>query len=135
MQPDAARKGSVSAMILDTEGNPVPGGSLALLQVAEAVYEEGNNRFVFKEAFADCGLDLEEIGLEGSGAPDLAGKLALWAEDKGIEGPVLDIDEEGRACFGDLPLGLYLLIQKETADGFEGIHPFLVTVPLWTDRS
>lgn len=130
-RPDHARKGSVTAEIRDTDGCAVPGGSLTVIAVADAVYEDGNDLLVFKEAFDGCGLDLSGIGREESGAPGLAEELADWARKKGIEGREEEIDAQGRAVFKDLSLGLYLFVQKTPADGYESIHPFLVTVPLW----
>ncbi|MBQ3974458.1 MAG: hypothetical protein II628_09860 [Lachnospiraceae bacterium] len=130
-QPDYSRKGSVRVMVRDADGSIVPGGSLTVIPVADAVYEDGNNYFVFREEFADCGLDLEEIGTEESGAPELAEKLAAWAQEKGIEGREQAVDEAGEAVFEGLSLGLYLFLQKVPADGYESLRPFLVTVPLW----
>ena len=130
-QPDHTRKGSASVYIREADGKAVPGGSITIFTVADAVFEGGNNLFVCREEFAACGLDLQRIDPEGSGAPDLARELADWALEKGIEGREKEIDENGRAVFEDLSLGLYLFIQKTPAIGYECVQPFLVTVPLW----
>ena len=40
------------------------------------------------------------------------------------------IGEEGNVIFENLPVGLYLLIQTEAAEGYNAVSPFLVSVPL-----
>jgi pilin isopeptide linkage protein len=99
--------------------------------VADAVYDDGNNLFVYREEFAECGLDLLRIDSEENGAPELAEELATWAGEKALAGTDMEIDKDGKAVFEELPLGLYLFIQKTPAEGYESVHPFLVTVPMW----
>ena len=129
-QPDYTKKGSVSVEIRESDGSTVPGGTLTMIPIADAVADDGNNIFVFKEGFTDCGLDLQRIEAEENGAPTLAEELAAWASEKGIEGTDKAIDQAGKAVFEDLSLGLYLFIQNTPAEGYESVHPFLVTVPL-----
>jgi pilin isopeptide linkage protein len=102
-----------------------------MIPVADAVYDDGNNLFVYREEFAECKLDLTRIETEESGAPELAEELVAWVTENGLEGTEKKIDEEGKAFYEDLSLGLYLFIQKTAAEGYECVHPFLVTVPLW----
>ena len=130
-QPDYTKKGSVTVAIREADGTAVPGGTLTVIPVADAVYDDGNNLFVYTEEFAECGLDLQRIDAEENGAPGLAEELAAWAGEKGIAGTDKEIDKDGKAVFEELPLGLYLFIQKTPAEGYESVHPFLVTVPLW----
>lgn len=130
-QPDYTKKGSVSVDIKEADGTAVAGGTLTIIPVADAVYDDGNNLFVFKEGFEGCELDLGKIDLEKSGAPELAEELAAWVEQKGIAGKEKEIDGNGKVVFEELGLGLYLFIQKKTAESYENVHPFLVTVPMW----
>lgn len=130
-QPDYTRTGSVTLDIREADGTVVPGGSLIIIPVADAVYEDGNNLFVYREEFAECGLDIARIEEEDNGAHELALELAAWASEKGIEGTEKEIDEQGHVQFEELPLGLYLFIQKTPAESYECLHPFLVTVPIW----
>ena len=130
-QPDYTRTGSVSVTVKEADGTAVPGGSLIIIPVADAVYEDGNNLFVYKEAFAECGLEISRIEGEENGAPALAGELAAWAAEKEIEGTEKEIGKEGKVLFEELPLGLYLFVQKTPAESYECLHPFLVTVPIW----
>ena len=40
------------------------------------------------------------------------------------------VNDSGIAVFGDLKAGLYLIVQKQAAEGYDAIQPFLVTVPI-----
>lgn len=102
-----------------------------MIPVADAVCEDGNNFFAYKEGFKSCGITLDGIDLEESGAPEAAGELAAWVREKGMEGTKKEIDESGSVSFEDLDLGLYLFVQDEAAEGHDLLRPFLVTVPLW----
>ncbi len=130
-QPDYTKKGSVTVDIREADGKTVAGGSLTVIPVADAAYDGGNNLFVYREEFAECGLDLQRIDAEENGAPGLAEELAAWVGEKGLTGTEREIDKDGKVVFEELPLGLYLFIQKTPAEGYESVHPFLVTLPLW----
>lgn len=129
-QPDYTKKGSVTVEIRESDGSSVGGGTLTVIPVAEAVYDNGDNIFVFNEGFAGCGLDLGRLDSEISGASELAEEFAAWTTEKKIAGTEKEINEAGRVVFNNLDLGLYLFIQNTPAEGYESVHPFLVTVPL-----
>lgn len=61
--------------------------------------------------------------LEGSSLPvGGAGTHAVISAHRGLP--------SGIAVFGDLKAGLYLIVQKQAAEGYDAIQPFLVTVPI-----
>ena len=130
-QPDYTKTGSVAVDIVTAKGNTVAGGKLTLYRVADAVADNGNNLLEFTEDFADCGLSLDGIEDEDTGAPSLALALAEYVEEKGIKGTELSVDDKGHADFEDLTLGLYLIVQSEANEEYAPIRPFLVTVPIW----
>ena len=130
-QPDYTKTGSVAVDIVTAKGNTVAGGELTLYRAAGAVYKDGDNVFEFTEEFKDCGLSLNGIEEEESGAPSLAIKLAAYAEEKGLKGTAANVDGKGHTDFTDLPLGLYLIVQSEANEDYVPISPFLVTVPMW----
>lgn len=123
--PDMSRTGSIS-LDLTWQGEAVPGGSLTLYTVAlgrlvnEVAYE-----LELTEAFAECGVSLENLS-----SPETAQALAQWAAEREIPGTTAEIDENGHVAFEQLPLGLYLLVQEDPAEGFDKLRPFLVTVPV-----
>ena len=130
-QPDYGRTGSIAVDIHTSEGQSVPGGTLTLYLVADAVYDDGNNVFVFTDEFRACGLDLAEIAEEDNGAPEMSATLATYASKRNLKGTVVPVGNTGRAVFKNLKLGLYLVVQEQPASGYLAIAPFSVTVPMW----
>ena len=130
-QPDYSRTGSISVDIRTLSGDPVPGGTVTLYCVAEAVYNDGDNIFVFTDAFRGCGLDLAAIDTEDSGAPELAARLAKYAKLQRIRGTKAEVGRNGHVEFTGLQLGLYLVVQDKAPDRYYPITPFCVTIPMW----
>ena len=130
-QPDYTRTGSVAVDIATAKGNTVSGGKLSIYRIADAVYENGDNLFVFTKDFEDCGLSLDGIEDEETGAPELAKEFADYVEEKSLKGTEIEVDDKGHVDFKDLSLGLYLILQSEENEEYAPISPFLITVPLW----
>lgn len=124
--PDLGRNGSISVTMKDTQtGQIVPGGSIMLIQVADAVKEDADYRFQYTAEFDGCRFRLDEIQSE-----ELAVNLAEYADKKGITGTVREIASDGTVSFGNLQTGLYLLVQQTAAQGYNAVTPFLVSVPM-----
>lgn len=128
-RPDFSRTGSISVTIKDQDGRPVTGGSLEMICVALAVRVDGNDRFEYTEEFAGCTEKLDDDGITRNGSPRLAAALKKFADSKGISGETQDLDSEGMVKYGDLKLGLYLIAQKNEAEGYSSVEPFLVSIP------
>jgi len=127
-EPDPTRTGSIS-ITMTCEGQPVPGGSLTLYQVAQVHEENGADySFVYPPEYADCGVSLEQ--LEDSAT---AKALADYAVEKQFSGTKKVIDDQGLISFTNLELGLYLLVQEEPAKGYLPLNPFLVSVPAYKE--
>lgn len=122
--PDLERRGSVS-VTMEYDGEAVCGGSLSLYHVGDAEEKDGNYSFVLTGDFAESGADLSDIS-----APGLAKELAEFAERNSLTGTTIEAGEDGCVVFSDLEVGLYLILQKEAAQGYNRISPFLVTVPI-----
>lgn len=112
--------GSIN-ITMNYRGEVVSGGTLTLYFVADAGMD---SYFYGSSSFAGCGYSLGNIYSES-----LADNLADYANNKGIQGSTLTIDENGKASFTGLKEGLYLLVQNEAAMGFNEVNPFLVTIP------
>lgn len=126
---DFGRKGKISVTIRNrATDKPVGGGSLTIYKVADAVADDRGgcvfdaSRTDFKSAGEDY---LKEEKLDAA----MAARLAGFARDHGISGKNLTVDAKGTAAAADLDLGLYLVTQKEAADGYSRIDPFIVSVP------
>lgn len=122
---DLDRKGSITVALKEPETKqPLAGGSLTLIQVC-GLEQSG---LVYVPAFQGCSASLEKVG-----SPETAKTIADFAESKNMTGKTVEIDNEGKAVFSELPLGMYLIVQNEAAEGYEEIESFLVTVPAMQD--
>ena len=57
-----------------------------------------------------------------------------YIERSDIEGTKVDVGEYGVAIFTELPVGLYLVIQEDSATGFSQCEPFFITLPVNSDE-
>ena len=98
---DETRIGSIKVLLCDTEtAAPLQGGELTLYRVAS-------------------------VSKNGALASRLAEKVTQNAQ-----AVTKTVNDSGIAVFGDLKAGLYLIVQKQAAEGYDAIQPFLVTVPI-----
>ena len=73
------------------------------------------------------------VSLEDPGADRAAAELAAYAEEREIPMQTGEISEAGTILFRELEPGLYLLMQKDAADGYIEVNPFLVSIPMLED--
>ena len=121
--PDLTRSGSVS-VTLTHKGEPVTGGSFTLYRVADIAENDGNYFFRLISSLQGYGISLEDLN-----DSRLAGKVADAVQAEKLEGTRKAVDRQGNVTFGELALGLYLLIQEEACPGYNAVEPFLVAVP------
>lgn len=116
-------RGSITIHMNDVDTKEaVPGGILCFYQVAEPVPADG--RWVYTEAFAGCGLSLDDLG-----AAELSAGIERYALDYEIKGMEVSAGEDAKVIVTDLPAGLYLVSQVTPAEGYSPFRPFLVSVP------
>lgn len=122
---DLSRTGSIKVSLYDSEtSKAVGGGTLTLYRVAKVQKDNANLSFVYTNGFEDCGVELRDLS-EGELAGRLAEKIAATAESTTVE-----ISDLGVAEFGDLEVGLYLVVQTTAAENYNVVNPFLVSVPI-----
>lgn len=127
---DLSRTGSIKVSLYDSEtSKAVGGGALTLYRVAKVQKDNANLSFVYTNGFEDCGVELGDLS-EGELAGRLAEKIAATAESTTVE-----ISDLGIAEFGDLEVGLYLVVQTTAAENYNVINPFLVSVPIQENGS
>lgn len=127
---DLSRTGSIKVSLYDSEtSEAVGGGTLTLYRVAKVQKDNANLSFVYTNGFEDCGVELGDLS-EGELASQLAEKIAATAESTTVE-----ISDLGVAEFGDLEVGLYLVVQTTAAENYNVINPFLVSVPIQENGS
>lgn len=122
---DLSRTGSIKVSLYDSEtSKAVGGGTLTLYRVAKVQKDNANLSFEYTNGFEDCGVELGDLS-EGELAGRLAEKIAATAESTTVE-----INDLGMAEFGDLEVGLYLVVQTTAAENYNVVNPFLVSVPI-----
>lgn len=127
---DLSRTGSIKVSLYDSEtSEAVGGGTLTLYRVAKVQKDNANLSFVYTNGFEDCGVELGDLS-EGELANQLAEKIAATAESTTVE-----INDLGMAEFGDLEVGLYLVVQTTAAENYNVVNPFLVSVPIQENGS
>lgn len=124
---DLTKKGNISVNMKDGDA-VVAGGSLIIYDIAGIGENNGTCEFVYREPMKACEESLEDIQSE-----ELAAKLMTYVENNDITGHTQTIDANGSVVFSDLEAGLYLIVQKEAANGYYAINPFLVSLPVKSD--
>lgn len=121
---DPDQSGSISVSLVSKDGAmPMAGAELSVFYVATVERgADGKLRYIYTSDFADCGIPMND--------PDLTGKLDAFAAENSDGCRKIVTDTQGKACCGDLPLGLYLVRQTGQVEGFAPCASFLVTVPM-----
>ncbi len=122
---DRERSGSVTVH-LSYQGKPVKGGTLTLYRVADLDAEGG---YVLTREFMGSG-----VALTGPIDNAMSQKLMDYAIQQNIPGETKTVGNSGTVTFGPLEVGLYLVVQKKSADGFQKIKPFPVSIPTLVDE-
>ena len=121
--PEANRKGSIT-VTMRSGSKVVSGGTLTLYRVGAVLEDDGNYSFVPTGDFTNCGESFT-----GGLSAELAKKLEAYANKQKLTGTTKTIGSNGSVTFSNLEQGLYLLVQKKAASGYNKINAFLVTVP------
>ena len=124
---DFDRTGSITVTLRDetAEHNVLTGYSLRLYYVAQAGEEHSQLVFNYTDAFAGCDFPLSDLSASG-----LTAALAAYAEETSIPYVIGTADEDGVVTFENLELGLYLIEQEDSAEGYYPIAPFIAAIPM-----
>ena len=125
--PDPSRTGTISVS-MKYDGQQVPGGTVTLYRVGDVVSDNGDYLFALNDACADSRVSLDDLQ-----SPDAAEALAAWVTSHDVAGTTVEVGADGTATFGDVALGLYVMVQNEPASGYYAIDPFLIGMPLTED--
>ncbi len=119
---DASRTGSIT---VSPKGGQSIGTELAIYRVADVVVDNADQKYVLTEDFAASGADLTSLDETES----LAETLSAYVTGHKLSGTAKTVETDGSVKFGDLKLGLYLVVQTVTQPGGSIVNPFLVSVP------
>ena len=121
---DFSRTGTIS-VTLKTEDIAIAGAKLTAYQVADADNQNNGLSFSFTKSFADF-----------EGSPDQLQnteeikRLSDYIKEKNISGISAVTDSSGYAVFDSLPLGLYIVVQTGSVEGFSDCSPFIAAIPI-----
>jgi len=115
--------GSIEIRMLKN-GNVVSGGSVTVYRVAYWDGEMYRKTLAF-EQFMDGEKEWLDAGM--------GKRLCEYASGNGIEGITQRVNESGKAIFLNLEKGIYLVVQKDPADGFLPFCPFVVALPSYNE--
>lgn len=124
---DSTKSGSITITLLEQDGKqPIVGTQFDVYYLATAgVNAAGKLYYAYTDPFLECDIPLDD--------PKLPEKLSEFVQKNEITGTHIVTDEKGIASCSQLPLGLYLVRQSQSVEGFRTCTPFLVTVPLQKD--
>ena len=60
---------------------------------------------------------------------DRAESVAAFVAENKVPAYSTAKNQNGKAVFSDVELGLYLIVQTEASEGFDPLKPFLISVP------
>lgn len=120
---DLSATGSIQVTQKASAGKAVPGGTITMYRVADVVESNGVFSYTLTSGFLDSGVKLGDLSDSG-----LAASLEK-AIPEGLEGDTTKFDSKGTAAFGNLSVGVYLLVQEEATSGYSALKPFVVSVP------
>lgn len=120
---DWSKKGAVS-VTLQADATPVCAAELTLYKAADAQIRGNSLCFTYTQAFKDFGGAPEDVR-------DITAiqRLAAYVKEKGIPGQSAKSDANGTIRINELPLGLYLVVQTGSVEGFSDCTPFLIALP------
>ena len=127
--PDEDAEGSIT-ITLSYEDEAITDGTFAAYRVGDVTEDDGNYFFTLAEAYADAEVTLDDLEDEA-----LAASLLSYIEAYGIQADAVVENTDGTVIFSGLQIGLYLVVQTVSCDGYEAISPFLVSVPTYDDAA
>lgn len=122
--PDLTRQGSITVTMKYGE-TAIAGGEMTLYRIGDIHEDNGDYSFRLMQDYEPSGATLEDVQ-----SAETAKRLADFAAERKISGKTEKIGAAGAVLYADLKPGLYLLVQRKAAQGFEPAAPFLVSLPM-----
>lgn len=127
---EAGKTGNITLTLQETGDDgtvtPIPNVKLMLYKVGNVSFD-GNVHFVLDSAFADTGINFDELQT-AEGWYSAAATLSEAVKESGISGIEMQSDEEGKIVYEDQAEGVYLIVQSGS-DESVSVSPMLLTVP------
>lgn len=120
---ELTRHGSLTITVHEADHTPVPGGTLTIYHVGTIPSAEADVWEATPE-FAGAHADLSKPEDR-----NVVSYLVDYAHKHNVPERTYTVPANATVTFDDIPLGLYLVEQKEAAPGFEAMAPFLISIP------
>lgn len=104
-------------------------GKVSLYRVADLKPTGGKIAFAYVPAYADCGIETERLESD-----DIASEIAKYSESRKISSDYNADIISGKAKFVDIRPGLYLVMQSEKIPGYDNFSPFMLSLPLYSEK-
>ena len=109
---------------------PIPGATFTAYMIASVTVKDGAAKYTLTPDFSDLDVDFGNMDAEASF--NVADKAEEMVKSKGLEGIKAVSGKDGKADFGDVPNGIYLVLETDAegeAKKYEKLAPWLVEVP------
>ena len=124
---DLNTKGSIEVLLKDSNNNKIKDAEITLYHIANAKDKNNNLSFELRSELS-CDVNLDDLTNEK--LKDEISKCNLENTTKYIG----DTSSNGIAMFDNLDLGLYLIVQTKSVEGYSDIESFLVMMPKVEDN-
>lgn len=120
--------GSISITLEDSaDGRSKEGVKLGVVPIATIE----NGTYVMNDIFVESGIDLNEIKTANE-MEEKADQLSKMIPED-MEVTELITDENGKAVYEEVPVGVYLLYVLDVNE-YEFIDPFMLAIPTWDEK-
>ncbi|MGN0405524.1 MAG: Cna B-type domain-containing protein [Bariatricus sp.] len=121
--PDFAKRGTVTVQV-KTDGIAIADAGIALYRVADMKNENSGWNYYLTPEFENAGVHVEQLNNKST-----AKQLWQYVLEYHLKGNEKKTNETGCVRFENLPLGIYLVVQAESVDGFSDCTPFFIALP------
>ena len=122
---DFNKLGSISITLKENEEELfVEGAELSIYKIANVSSKDYNLFYEFESNLSDCEADLSDLL-----NPNLTDEILACMENKEINKQSKLTNDKGNVKFEDLKLGIYLVKQTNSVEGYSATSPFLVSIP------
>ncbi len=129
---DLTQTGSLVVTPQDVSCGVGSGGSVSLYKVGNISSLSTSMQYVYCEEFVECAEENENDAVNSNDleTETFAEKLMEYIRGQEVSATASQaIGTDGSATFEGLELGIYLVAQLQSCDGYECFTPFVVTLP------
>lgn len=124
---DFTKKGTIKIILNElNEDTTVSNASITIYKLADAISKNSNLSFNYHESLLPHEKDIKD--------GNITNELLKIVKDNDIPSYNKTTNDNGIVIFNNLDLGLYLVTQTNTVEGYSKLSPFLVYIPKDVDN-